>query len=167
MLGTGFKQNKKMVCAKEISACPPKIPPRSPLGSLQMKAINLGVIAGTVSKPTHSFWGVSGQMGLIVPTLKLEIEWMRSNDEQGINGLTAGIMIRPKFGSISPYGVFGVGTEFDSISFQFSRYDSFSFLGFGAHLFLMDVLSLRADLRFQNFAERKRFRFSAGLFVHL
>jgi len=136
-------------------------------GSVDINAINLGVMAGTTSKPTQSFWGFSGQMGLIVPTLKLEIEWMRQNGGEGGNVLLAGIMFRPKFGSISPYGVLGVGTEFDTITFQFNRYNSFSFLGFGVHLFLMDILSIRADCRFLTFSERNRFRISAGLFVHI
>lgn len=137
------------------------------LTSSHLSAINLGVIAGTASKPSQSFWGLSGQMGLIVPMLKLEFEWMRYSADYAANAMTASIMIRPKFGKLSPYGVLGVGTEFDTISFHFSRYNSFSILGFGAHLFLMDILSLRADLRFMTFSETSRFRVCAGLFVHL
>lgn len=131
-----------------------------------LSAINLGVIAGSVNKPSHSFWGVSGQLGMIVPLLKLEFEWSKYSINPGTNTMTAGIMLRPKFGKISPYGVLGVGTEFEAISFEFSRYNSFSFFGFGAHLFLLDIMSLRADGRFMNFIDRSRFRFSAGLFVH-
>jgi hypothetical protein len=138
------------------------------LGAAQtVWGINLGLIAGTINKPSQSFWGVSGQMGMIVPVLKLDFEWVRYSGDPDTNALTAGIMARPKLGKISPYGVVGVGTEFDVLSFHFSRYNSFSFWGGGVHLFLMDIMSLRVDGRFQHFTDRSRFRFSAGLFVHL
>ncbi len=135
--------------------------------AVNLDAVNLGVIAGKTSKPSQSFWGLNGQMGLIVPTLKLEIEWMHYNADEVLNALMAGIMFRPKLGKLSPYGVLGVGSEFDTVSLKFSRYNSFAFFGFGCHLFLMEVMSLRVDCRFLNFSERKRFSLSAGLFVHL
>lgn len=137
------------------------------LAGQSLQAINLGVMAGSVSKPSQSFWGFSGQMGMIVPVLKLDFEWARYSGDPDTNAMTAGIMVRPKLGKISPFGVLGVGTEFDTISFEFSRYNSYSFFGFGVHLFLMDIMSLRADARFLHFTDHSRFRISAGLFVHL
>ncbi len=135
------------------------------IGSLNIGALNLGFMAGTVSKPSRTFWGVSGQMGMIVPALKLELEWMRFPEDEMFN-LHAGIMFRPKTGKFSPYGVLGVGTSYDKIGNMFKRDNNYVYFGFGSHLFLISLLSVRADLRFLNYKDDHYFRISGGLFVH-
>lgn len=132
---------------------------------MNAEALNLGFMAGTVSKPSRTFWGVSGQMGMIVPALKLEFEWMRFPQEERYS-LHGGIMFRPKTGRFSPYGVVGVGTSYDKIGSMFKRDNNYLYFGFGSHLFLVSLLSVRADLRFIHYKEDHDFRISGGLFVH-
>ena len=81
--------------------------------------------------------------------------------------ITAGIKFRPKFGKLAPYGIIGVGGEFEHLTFNFSKYDKFTFIGGGAHLFFSDMISIRTDIRFLNFSDSTRTRFSGGIFFHL
>lgn len=133
---------------------------------LCLSGYDLGVIGGALSKPNKMFVGFSGSMRLIVPTLKIEFELFKIIDSEN-NIISGGIKFNPKLGKISLYGMLGVGTEFEKINFDFSHYRAFTFLGFGAHLYLMDMLSLRGDMRFYNFTDVTRSRISFGIFLHL
>jgi hypothetical protein len=136
------------------------------LATLPGIAYDLGIIGGISSKPNKLTIGFSGSMRLIVPGLKMEFELFKKI-ESTTKILSGGIKFNPKIGKISLYGILGVGTEFEKLNFQFSEYRAFTFMGFGVHLYLMDMMSLRGDMRFYNFSDINRNQFSLGLFLHL
>lgn len=132
----------------------------------------VGVTAGTMSKAVDSgfHYGIAGGTGMLVPMLKFEIEYYKIKDTGSpgkSNTLSLGIKFRPKFGKFAPYGIVGVGGEFDSFGFRFSEYNKFSFFGGGLHFFLKGMISLRGDIRFLNYSDSTRTRFSAGIFIHI
>lgn len=115
-------------------------------------------------------YGIAGGTGMLVPMVKFEIEYYKKKDAGTLgkpNALTLGIKFRPKFGKFAPYGIVGVGGEFDSFGLSFSEYNKFSFFGGGMHFFLNGMVSLRGDIRFLNFSDSTRTRFSAGVFIHI
>lgn len=136
------------------------------LFSLSAPALDLGLGAGSSSRPSSFFYGLSLGSGTFVPLLKLEFEGWRSS-ETGMNSLSAAAKLRPKFGAFAPYAVLGVGAEFARLNFKFNDYEFFTFVGGGFHVFLAPIVSLRADLRFLNLPEADKTRISGGVFIHL
>jgi hypothetical protein len=134
--------------------------------SLSVHSFELGLIGGTQSNPSNTVYGLSMGSGFLIPMVKLEIEGIKLGDS-GYKMLTGGIKFRPRLGIISPYAIVGAGSEFDSFSFSFSQYNNFTFFGVGAHVHLMYLVSLRGDIRFFNYSDYNRTRFTAGIFVHL
>lgn len=135
-----------------------------------LRAVELGVTAGTMGKNGAFHYGFAVGSGLFVPMLKLEIEYYKVKDADFLvepGATTVGIKFRPKMGKISPYGIVGVGSEFESFGFDFGDYDKFTFVGGGVHFYMMDMMSLRADVRFLHFSDRNVTRISAGIFFHL
>ena len=133
---------------------------------LHARALDLGAVAGSVNRPSSFFYGISVGSGTIVPMLKFEFEGCRVS-ETGWNSLSAAVKFRPKFGIFSPYAVLGAGGEFEKLNFKFSEYEFYTFIGGGLHIFFTSMFSLRADLRFLNFAAAERTRISGGIFIHL
>jgi hypothetical protein len=135
--------------------------------SLNAFALDLGVIAGSVNKPSSSFvYGLSAGSGTIVPMLKFEFEGWRIK-ETGWNTLSAAVKFRPKFGVFAPYAVLGAGGEFEKLNFHFGDYRFYTFAGGGFHLFFASMFSLRFDLRFLHFSDLNQTRISGGFFIHL
>jgi hypothetical protein len=134
--------------------------------SFQLFPFEIGLIGGTNNKPSELNLGVSGTMGFFIPFIKFEIEAYKIVDYE-FKGITGGIKFRKKLGPFAPYVTVGIGTEFEELNFKFSEYMSFTYIGGGTHLYLMDMLSLRFDIRFQKFSDFNRTRFTGGLFLHL
>lgn len=133
---------------------------------LTSSAIDLGLVAGSISQPSSFTYGISTGTGAIVPMLKFEFEGWRSS-ETGWNSLSAAVKFRPKFGVFAPYAVLGAGGEFAKMNFRFSEYEFYTFIGGGFHIFFTSMVSLRADLRFLRLSETNRTRISGGIFIHL
>jgi hypothetical protein len=141
------------------------------LGS-SLHAFEVGVTVGSMSKTLDSgfHYGIAGGTGLFVPMLKFELEYYKMKEEMPLdrsNSLSLGIKFRPKFGRFAPYGIIGIGGEFDKFGLKLSKYNKFSYFGGGVHLFIKGMLSIRADIRFLNFSDSTRTRFSAGVFIHI
>ncbi|MBN2347172.1 MAG: hypothetical protein JXO51_12390 [Candidatus Aminicenantes bacterium] len=136
------------------------------LVSLHSSALDLGVVAGSVGRPSSFLYGLSLGSGTFVPLVKLEFEGTRTS-ETGWNSLSAAVKVRPKFGRLAPYALLGAGGEFAKLSFRFSEYDFYTFVGGGLHLFFAPIISLRADARFLHFSGLNRTRISGGVFIHL
>jgi hypothetical protein len=134
-------------------------------------AFEFGVTGGIMSKSSSNFnYGIAGGTGFMIPMLKFEFEFYKMKGAEPPDRpsvITAGIKFRPKFGKLTPYGIIGVGGEFEYLTFNFGKYDKFTFIGGGAHLFFSDMISIRADIRFLNFSASNRIRFSGGIFFHL
>ena len=81
------------------------------LVSLNAIALDLGLVAGSISQPASFFYGLSVGSGTIVPMLKFEFEGCRIS-ETGMNSVSAAVKFRPKFGKFAPYAVLGAGGEF-------------------------------------------------------
>jgi len=133
---------------------------------LMASALDLGLVAGSSSRPSSFFYGFSLGTGIVIPMLKLEFEGWR-NAETGMNSLSAAVKFRPKFGVFAPYVALGAGSEFTRLNFRFSEYDFFTSVGGGFHLFFTSMISLRADLRFLKLPGVKKTRIGGGFFIHL
>ncbi len=129
-------------------------------------ALDLGLVAGSISRPSSFTYGISVGSGTLVPMLKFEFEGCRIR-ESGWNSLSAAVKFRPKFGIFAPYAVLGAGGEFEKLNFKFSEYNFYTFIGGGVHLFFTSMFSLRADLRFLHLPDADRTRISGGIFLHL
>jgi hypothetical protein len=128
-----------------------------------------GFIVGTINKPAHTIYGLSGGTGILIPMVKLEVEAYKLSGTDPLeysNTLSIGVKFRPKFGRFAPYAVVGIGTEFDTFSFDSDKRANFTLLGGGVHMYLAGMISLRGDIRFLNFSSYTRARLSAGIFVH-
>ena len=136
------------------------------LFSLNAFALDLGLVAGSISHPSSFFYGISAGSGTFVPMLKFEFEGYRIK-ETGWNSLSAAVKLRPKFGIFAPYAVLGAGGEFSKLNFHFSEYEFYTFVGGGFHLFFTSMFSLRFDLRFLHFSDLDKTRISGGFFIHL
>ena len=134
--------------------------------TLNISPIEVGLIGGNISNPSEFNYGLSGGSGFFVPMLKFELEFYQLA-ESTWKGLTTGIKFRPKFGKLAPYMIVGAGTELEKITFKFSEYEFFTFIGGGIHYFAIRHLSLRLDVRFQNFSAVNRTRLEVGIFFHL
>lgn len=135
--------------------------------SLNAFALDLGLIAGSVSgQPSSFFYGLSAGSGTIVPMLKFEFEGWRIK-ETGWDALSAAVKFRPKFGVFAPYAVLGAGGIFEKLNFHFGDYRFYTFAGGGFHLFFASMFSLRFDLRFLHFSDLNQTRISGGFFIHL
>lgn len=132
-----------------------------------LPAIDLGVIAGPVSKPANLAYGLSLGTGFPVPFIKLEFELYKISDEPA-KSASAAVKFRAKLGVLSPYVAVGAGTQFEKISLHLKDdYDGYTFLAVGAHLHLAPLLSLRFDARFLHFVAGARTRLTGGVFLHL
>jgi hypothetical protein len=132
-------------------------------------AFEVGVTVGGISNPSHLNYGLNGGMGLLLPMVKFEVEvYQKTKTElpEQKNAITGGIKFRPKFGRFAPYAIVGVGTDFDTLSLDFDKYSRFTFVGGGVHVFAAGILSFRADVRFLDYTDFNRTRFTAGLFLH-
>jgi hypothetical protein len=134
--------------------------------SLNALALDLGLVAGSLSHPAGFTYGLSAGSGTIVPMLKFEFEGCRIS-ESGWNTLSAAVKFRPKFGIFAPYAVLGAGGEFEKLNFHFSNYRFYTFAGGGFHIFFTSMFSLRFDLRFLHFSDLDKTRISGGFFIHL
>lgn len=126
----------------------------------------LGLIFGSINKPSEAIYGFSAGSGMLVPLLKFEVEYYNLADRK-YEALTLGVKLRKRFRKIAPYGVIGVGTEVEYFTFDVDEFDSFLFVGGGIHYYIAGIFSIRADLRFQNFKDISKTRFSVGIFAHL
>jgi len=133
---------------------------------LDAQALDLGVIAGSISRPSSFCYGLSIGSGTFLPLLKLEFEGTRAK-ESARNSLSAAVKIRPKFGRLAPYVLLGAGGEFARLNFRFSEYDFYTFVGGGLHVLFESLFSLRVDVRFLHFSQINQTRISGGVFVHL
>ena len=129
-------------------------------------SFEFGVIAGVISKPSSFVYGLSGGMGFIVPMMKFEVELYKITDTPN-DVLSGGIKFRPKLGKLSPYAVIGVGTEFVKFDFESKNYEWFTFIGGGIHLKITGPATVRFDIRYLNFSNLSKVRFSGGIFIHL
>jgi hypothetical protein len=128
--------------------------------------IELGIIGGSIDHPSETVYGFSVGSGFMIPLLKFEAEYYNLTERKW-EALTVGIKVRKRIGNIAPYGILGAGAEFKNLTFKFSNHEYFFFVGGGLHFFVGSVLSVRADLRFQNFSDQTKTRFTVGLFFHL
>ena len=138
--------------------------------AVHLHAIEVGALAGNITNPSRLNYGFSVGMGFLAPMVKFEIEAYRLADTEALelrNAITGGVKFRPRFGKFAPYAVVGFGAEFKRISLDFDKYESFTFLGGGLHIFVTGMISLRGDIRFLNYSGYNRTRLSAGLFLHL
>jgi hypothetical protein len=107
---------------------------------------------------------------VFVPMLKLEVEYYKVSKSvvpDLPNTLTAAVKFRPDLGRLAPYGVLGVGAEFDRFTLHSGEYNKISFIGGGVHLFLTGMVSIRGDIRFLHYKGYNRTRYTAGLFIHI
>jgi len=133
-------------------------------------SMELGVIGGNISNPSHLNYGLSGSFGFLIPLVKFEFELTRQTNAEELefpNAVTGGIKFRPTFGRFMPYVVVGIGAEFKRFNLDRDEYDSFTFIGGGIHYKMMAVFSIRGDLRFFSFSGYNRTRLTAGLFFHI
>ncbi|MGE5341718.1 MAG: hypothetical protein ACM3SY_09580 [Candidatus Omnitrophota bacterium] len=131
-------------------------------------ALEAGLNLGTISGPRETCYGVSAGMGMLIPMVKVELEYYRAANAYPFpNTATAGLKFRPKFGALAPYVGVGIGAEFDRLKLKLGEYQKFSFIGGGLHLFLTSMISLRGDVRFLHFSGYRRTRISGGIFLHL
>ncbi len=153
-------------------------------GGASLYGFEFGVTGGVLTNTDGSGfnYGLSASSGLLIPMLKLEVEYYRlktpdlnTPPETGTaanipfkqNTLTTGVKFRPKVGRISPYVIAGVGMEFEKLGFQLSKFNKFAFFGGGVMVKLKAMVSLRADIRFLNFSDGTKTRISGGVFVSL
>jgi hypothetical protein len=134
--------------------------------ALSLPALDIGLVAGSISQPSSFCYGLSIGSGTIVPMLKFEFEGYRIS-ESGWNSVSAAVKFRPKFGRLAPYAVLGAGGEFEKLNFHFSDYNFYTFIGGGLHLFFTSMFSLRFDLRLIHLSDLNRTRISGGIFIHL
>ena len=135
-------------------------------------AFEVGLTGGSMSKSSDSgfHYGLAAGTGFLIPMVKFEFEWYKMKDTEFLdkpNTVSVGVKFRPKFGKFAPYAIIGVGGEFDRLNFDFGDYDKFTFIGGGCHFFAAHMVSIRADLRFLNFSDINKTRFSAGVFIHI
>ena len=133
--------------------------------SIGLYSFDIGVLGGNFSNPSHLTYGISGSTGLLVPMLKMELEYFRIQNTEVLeypNVMTIGIQFRPKIGNLSPYAAVGVGSEFDNFGFD----EKFTYIGGGVHLFVTGMFSIRGDIRFMNYSDYNRTRISGGIFLH-
>lgn len=142
--------------------------------SVSLFSIEAGIIGGNISNPSHRTYGLSAGAGLFLPFVKFEAEYFRISGIKAPevafnNGATLAIKVRPKISKFAPYLVAGIGGEFEKFNLKFSKYDKFSFVGGGIHLFVTDMVSFRGDVRFYHYTKDKpnRTRVSAGIFLHI
>jgi hypothetical protein len=135
-------------------------------GGTALHGLEAGFIAGQSSSGSTFFYGLSAGSGVFVPMTRLEFEGYRLSGV-GRNVLAAGVAFRPRLGRVAPYVILGAGAEFEKLNFRWSDYRSFTFLGGGCHLFLVQILSLRLDVRFAHFRETNTTRISGGIFLHI
>jgi hypothetical protein len=144
------------------------------LGSGYAFGFEAGLTGGAMSKKIDSgfHYGLAVTAGFLVPMVKFEFEVYKMKENVATvatkdKALCFGVKFRPKLGSFAPYAIVGVGGEFDKFGLDFGDYHKFTFIGGGCHVFLMDMLSIRADIRAMHFKDMNKTRFSAGVFLHL
>jgi hypothetical protein len=134
--------------------------------STSVFSIEMGLILGSIDNPREGIYGFSAGSGMLIPLVKFEIEYYNLADRR-FEAVTIGLKIRKKFRKIAPYAVLGVGSEFKNLTFDIDKFETFFFIGGGFHFYISSFLSLRADLRFQNFKEISKTRISIGAFFSL
>lgn len=144
------------------------------LGSGYAFGVEVGVTGGAMSKKIDSgfHYGLALTTGFLVPMVKFEFEVYKMKENVATvatkdKTLCVGVKLRPKLGKFAPYAIIGVGGEFDSFGLVLGDYHKFTFFGGGCHLFLIDMLSIRADIRYMHFSDMNKTRFSAGAFLHI
>lgn len=134
--------------------------------AVNASAVEVGLIAGSISQPASFCYGLSAGFGIIVPTIKLEFEGYRLT-ESAMNSLSAAVKFRSKFGKFAPYVLLGAGGNFEKLNFHFSEYSFYSMIGGGLHILFSSLFSLRFDGRLLLFSGSNSIRISGGVFFHL
>lgn len=129
-------------------------------------SISLGLTGGTISNSNELTYGLSSDMSLLLPMVKLELELGLLTDI-GDNIFSGGVKFRPKLGKISPYGIIGIAVEFNKFGFDFDEYKWSTFFGAGLHYYFIDMFSLRFDMRLYSFSVANRVRITGGVYLHL
>lgn len=136
------------------------------LFTVAVSPLEVGIIGGSINHPSETVYGFSAGGGFMVPLLKFEVEYYNLTDRKW-EALTVGVKLRKRIRNIAPYAILGAGSEFENLTFRFSDFDYFLFVGGGIHFYVGGLLSVRADLRFQNLSDQTKTRFTVGLFFHL
>ncbi len=136
------------------------------LPALALTAIDFGVFGGASGKPGKLVIGGSMRTAMLIPFTRLEFEASRGFDPSH-TVLTVSVQVTGKLGHFAPYALIGAGTSFERLNLRFSEYRTLTFFGGGIHLYLIEYLSLRGDLRFIRLAGENSTRLCAGLFLHL
>jgi hypothetical protein len=134
--------------------------------AVNASALEVGLIAGSISRPTSFCYGLSAGFGIIVPTLKFEFEGYRFGGS-AMNSLSVAVKFRPKFGKFAPYVLLGAGGNFEKLDFHFSEYSFYTMMGCGLHILFSSLFSLRFDGRLLLFSGSNNIRISGGVFFHL
>ena len=129
-------------------------------------SVEFGFLAGKNTEPSNTTLGFAAGMGLLIPMVKFEFELMKQNNTD-LKAIGVGIKIRKKIGSLAPYVVIGAGTRFEKFSITFSNYDYYTYIGGGTHFYVLPLLSLRFDVRYQSYRDTNNVRLSVGAFAHL
>jgi len=136
------------------------------LFSINIFAVEFGLIAGKNTEPSATTMGFSAGMGMLIPMVNFEFEMMKKTDVS-LKEMAVGVKIRKKIGGISPYVVIGAGTRFEKFSITFSGYDYYTYIGGGLHYHIIHFFSIRGDVRYQSYADFNNVRLSIGIFAHL
>ncbi|HLP61740.1 MAG TPA: outer membrane beta-barrel protein [Candidatus Deferrimicrobium sp.] len=144
------------------------------LGSGYAFGFEAGVTGGAMSKKIDSgfHYGLAVTSGFLIPMVKFEFELYKMKENVATvatkeKALCVGVKFRPKLGNFAPYVIVGVGGEFDKFGLDLGDYHKFTFIGGGCHFFIIDMLSVRGDIRFMHFSDMDKTRFSAGVFLHI
>ena len=143
-----------------------------------LPAMEFGAYAGTLNEAGTTLLGLTLDSGFLVPMLKVETEayMFIGNDRTG-KVMTLGLKLRPALGSVAPYAVAVVGTEFQRLDLSAAKDRYFTFVGGGVVVKLAAVFFLRLDVRFQQHGKTRidlpdtpkvnYSRFSAGILLRI
>ncbi|HNX96674.1 MAG TPA: hypothetical protein PKK12_03245 [Candidatus Aminicenantes bacterium] len=134
--------------------------------AVSLPAIDFGLFGGSMGHPGKLTFGGALRTGMFIPFTRLEFEASRGLEPKRTM-MSVALQVTGKFGHLAPYALAGVGTTFDRLNLHFSEYETMTFLGGGIHLYLIEYLSLRGDIRFVRLEGENYTRLSAGIFAHL
>jgi len=131
-----------------------------------LPAIDFGLFGGSMGHPGKMTFGGALRTGMFIPFTRLEFEASRGLEPKRTL-MSVSLQVTGKLGHFAPYALAGVGTTFDRLNLHFSEYETMTFFGGGLHLYLIEYLSLRGDVRVIRLEGENHTRFSVGLFAHL
>ncbi|MCU0286198.1 MAG: outer membrane beta-barrel protein [Acidobacteria bacterium] len=144
------------------------------LSSAYAFGFEVGITGGAMSRKIDSgfHYGLGVTTGFLIPMIKFDIELYKMKENVGTavdkeKAISIGVKFRPKLGNFAPYVIVGIGGEFDKFTLDFGDYHKFTFIGGGLHFFIVDMLSIRGDIRTMHFSDMNKTRFSAGVFLHI